>query len=91
MNLETIKEVIKLKHQLSKVKFEFTDEIKILRLRFYKEITYMYISTNNSASVDSIMDNKGLEEMMKKHLLDKKGVLYLKYLDNSCMDELEFL
>lgn len=52
---------------------------------------YIYITTENTASVEKIDDIPTLEKLLCQHLLEKKGTLRVKYNNYMKVDEYTFV
>lgn len=86
MNIDTIDGMIDIISYIRKIKFEFHDELKIIYWRFIRNHIYMYTCTDHSASVKSIDNIEMLKNTMIDNIIDKKGMLKIKYADDKvCM------
>lgn len=82
MNIDTINGIIDTAPYIRKIKFEFHDELKIIYWRFVRDYIYMYTCMDHSASVKSIENIEMLKDIMIQNIIDKKGMLKIKYVDN---------
>ena len=77
--------------RIIKIKFINHTQHKTIIWRFLKQNMYIYITTENTASVEKIDDIPTLEKLLCQHLLQEKGTLRVKYNNYMKVDEYTFV
>lgn len=87
MDINMIQDLLYMVPRLTKIKFVSQKESKMVCWRFCRGHMYIYNTTATSASVDQIHTMEKLKDSFQTYLLDQKGFLKVKYIDDTPPDE----
>lgn len=90
MDIYMIQDLLYMTPRIRKIKFDYDEGPKTVYWRFCRGLIYFYTSTPSTASVKQIHNQKELEESFHSHLVQQKGHLKIKYLDDLPPDEYDF-
>ena len=69
-------------------KINFILEEKTICWNFFKDNIYIYITTKTNISINKVED---IKKSFEEHLLNKKGHLTIKYIDNTPKENFTFI
>jgi len=85
MDIKFINNLILIIPKLNKIRFN-SDE-KTICWNFFKDTIYIYITTKNNVSINTVKD---IQNSFEEHLLNQKGQLIIKYIDNTLNEKYTF-
>ena len=86
MDINFINNIILQIPKLDKIKFIL--EEKTICWNFFKDNIYIYITTKTNISINKVKD---IKKSFEEHLLNQKGDLIIKYIDNTPKKNFTFI